>query len=81
MTPQGAVSHCNMAVEAGPTKLLPFSHAFRAGYLARRRPEFRDFFEAHHVQLPLARGDALFRRALAEGWTPAAAPVRRGDRR
>lgn len=60
MTLQGAVAHCDMAVEAGPTKLLPFSQGFRPGYMAYRRPEFRDFFEAHHIQLPLAKGDALF---------------------
>ncbi|MCX7645311.1 MAG: phytanoyl-CoA dioxygenase family protein [Rhodobacteraceae bacterium] len=60
MTLQGAVAHCDMPVESGPTKLLPFSQRFGPGYLACRRPEFRDFFEAHCVQLPLARGDALF---------------------
>lgn len=60
LTLQGAVAHCDMPVEAGPTKLLPFSQGFRPGYLACRRPEFRDFFEAHCVQLPLARGDAVF---------------------
>ncbi|MCU0911667.1 MAG: phytanoyl-CoA dioxygenase family protein [Rhodobacteraceae bacterium] len=60
LTLQGAVAHCDMPVEAGPTKLLPFSQAFRPGYMAYRRAEFRDFFEAHHVQLPLAKGDALF---------------------
>jgi ectoine hydroxylase-related dioxygenase (phytanoyl-CoA dioxygenase family) len=60
MTLQGAVAHCDMAVEAGPTKLLPFSQLFRPGYMAYRRAEFRDFFEAHHVQLPLDKGDALF---------------------
>jgi ectoine hydroxylase-related dioxygenase (phytanoyl-CoA dioxygenase family) len=49
-----------MPVESGPTKLLPFSQLFRPGYMAYRRPEFRDFFEAHCIQLPLARGDALF---------------------
>lgn len=30
------------------------------GYLAWRQPEFREYFEAHHVQLPLAKGDAVF---------------------
>jgi ectoine hydroxylase-related dioxygenase (phytanoyl-CoA dioxygenase family) len=60
MTLQGAVAHCDMPVESGPTKLLPFSQLFRPGYMAYRRPEFREFFEAHCIQLPLAKGDALF---------------------
>ena len=60
LTLQGAVAHCDMPIESGPTKLLPFSQTFGPGYLAFHLPEFRDFFEAHHVQLPLAKGDALF---------------------
>jgi len=39
---------------------LPHSHKYLPGYLAWRRPEFREYFEAHHVQLPLRKGDAVF---------------------
>lgn len=60
MTLQGAVAHCDMPVDSGPTKLLPFSQLYRPGYLAYRKPEFAAYFEDHHVQLPLAKGDALF---------------------
>jgi ectoine hydroxylase-related dioxygenase (phytanoyl-CoA dioxygenase family) len=60
LTLQGAVAHCDMPIESGPTKLLPFSQLYRAGYAAWRRPDFRAFFEEHHIQLPLAKGDALF---------------------
>lgn len=60
LTLQGAVAHCDMPVESGPTKLLPFSQLYRPGYLAYRRAEFREFFEENCVQLPLAKGDALF---------------------
>ena len=60
LTLQGAVAHCDMPVESGPTKLLPFSQSYRPGYVAWRRPEFRAYFEEHCVQLPLAKGDALF---------------------
>ncbi len=60
LTLQGAVAHCDMPVESGPTKLLPFSQIYPAGYLAWRRDDFRGFFEANHVQLPLEKGDALF---------------------
>jgi ectoine hydroxylase-related dioxygenase (phytanoyl-CoA dioxygenase family) len=60
LTLQGAVAHCDMPVESGPTLYLPFSHLFEPGYLAWRRPEFQAYFKEHHVQLPLAKGDAVF---------------------
>jgi ectoine hydroxylase-related dioxygenase (phytanoyl-CoA dioxygenase family) len=60
LTLQGAVAHVDMAVESGPTKLLPFSQLFRAGYMAYHREDFRALFEARHIQLPLAKGDAVF---------------------
>ncbi|MGC0336177.1 phytanoyl-CoA dioxygenase family protein [Streptomyces sp. SLBN-8D4] len=60
LTLQGAVAHCDMPVESGPTLYLPFSQLFEPGYLAWRRPEFQAYFKEHHVQLPLAKGDAVF---------------------
>ncbi|MEU9171184.1 phytanoyl-CoA dioxygenase family protein [Streptomyces sp. NPDC048420] len=60
LTLQGAVAHCDMPVESGPTLYLPFSQLFEPGYLAWRRPEFQAYFKEHHVQLPLAKGDAAF---------------------
>ncbi|MDU0257640.1 phytanoyl-CoA dioxygenase family protein [Streptomyces sp. PU10] len=60
LTLQGAVAHCDMPVESGPTLYLPHSQKYEPGYLAWRLPEFRAYFEAHHVQLPLAKGDAVF---------------------
>jgi ectoine hydroxylase-related dioxygenase (phytanoyl-CoA dioxygenase family) len=60
LTLQGAVAHCDMPVESGPTLYLPYSQTFEAGYLAWRLPEFQAYFKAHHVQLPLAKGDAAF---------------------
>jgi ectoine hydroxylase-related dioxygenase (phytanoyl-CoA dioxygenase family) len=60
LTLQGAVAHCDMPVESGPTLYLPYSQTYEPGYLAWRRPEFQDYFKAHHVQLPLAKGDAAF---------------------
>ena len=60
LTLQGAIAHCDMPVESGPTKLLPFSQMFRPGYLAYRLPAFAALFEARCIQLPLAKGDALF---------------------
>ncbi|MGV9914422.1 phytanoyl-CoA dioxygenase family protein [Streptomyces tendae] len=60
LTLQGAVAHCDMPVESGPTLYLPHSQKYEPGYLAWRPPEFRAYFEAHHVQLPLAKGDAVF---------------------
>ncbi len=60
LTLQGAIAHCDMPIESGPTKLLPFSQVYRAGYVAWRREDFRALFEERHIQLPLAKGDALF---------------------
>ena len=60
LTLQGAVAHCDMPVESGPTMLLPHSQRFAGGYIAFNRPEFIEFFADHHVQLPLRKGDAMF---------------------
>jgi ectoine hydroxylase-related dioxygenase (phytanoyl-CoA dioxygenase family) len=60
LTLQGAVAHTDMPVESGPTMYLPSSHLYAPGYLAWRLPEFREYFGQHHVQLPLAKGDAVF---------------------
>ncbi|MEV0601776.1 phytanoyl-CoA dioxygenase family protein [Streptomyces sp. NPDC050315] len=60
LTLQGAVAHCDMPVESGPTLYLPHSQKYEPGYLAWRRPEFIAYFDAHHIQLPLAKGDAVF---------------------
>jgi len=60
LTLQGAIAHCDMPVESGPTKLLPFSQTYLPGYAAWRREDFREIFEDHYVQLPLKKGDALF---------------------
>ena len=60
LTLQGAVAHADMPIESGPTKLLPFSQIYRHGYLAFTQPDFRAYFEEHHVQIPLAKGDVIF---------------------
>ena len=60
LTLQGAIAHCDMPIESGPTKLLPFSQCYRAGYAAWRRDDFRELFEERHIQMPLAKGDAVF---------------------
>jgi ectoine hydroxylase-related dioxygenase (phytanoyl-CoA dioxygenase family) len=60
LTLQGAVAHCDMPVESGPTMYLPHSQKYTPGYLATAVPAFREYFESHHVQLPLEKGDAAF---------------------
>ncbi|HET7761982.1 MAG TPA: phytanoyl-CoA dioxygenase family protein [Phycicoccus sp.] len=60
LTLQGAVAHCDMPVETGPTLYLPHSQKYSHGYLAYWLPEFQDYFLGHHVQLPLRTGDAVF---------------------
>ncbi|ASJ70686.1 phytanoyl-CoA dioxygenase family protein [Granulosicoccus antarcticus] len=60
LTLQGAIAHCDVSLESGPTKLLPYSQSYLPGYLAVHLPEFQAYFEAHHVQLSLEKGDMLF---------------------
>ncbi|MEV6174023.1 phytanoyl-CoA dioxygenase family protein [Streptomyces sp. NPDC051954] len=60
LTLQGAVAQCDMPLESGPTLYLPHSQRYEPGYLAWRLPQFVEYFDAHHVQLPLEKGDAVF---------------------
>ena len=60
LTLQGAVAHCDMPVESGPTKLLPFSQLYPPGYLAFHDEGHRAYFEDNYIQLPLEKGDAVF---------------------
>jgi ectoine hydroxylase-related dioxygenase (phytanoyl-CoA dioxygenase family) len=60
LTLQGAVAHVDVPLESGPTRLLPFSQAFAAGYMAYRLPEFNEFFLENYISLPLQKGDGLW---------------------
>ena len=60
LTLQGAVAHTDMPAETGPTMYLPHSQKFLPGYLVADDQRFRAHFAANHVQLPLAKGDAVF---------------------
>ena len=60
LTLQGAIAHCDMPVESGPTRLLPRSQLYGPGYLAQHDERFGALFEERAVQVPLGKGDALF---------------------
>lgn len=60
LTLQGAIAHVDMPVESGPTFLLPNSQKYVPGYVAWHLPEFQQYAVEHCVQLPLAKGDAVF---------------------
>ena len=60
LTLQGAVAHCDMPVETGPTMYLPYSQRYSAGYVACHQSQFIEYFDRHYVQLPLDKGDAVF---------------------
>jgi ectoine hydroxylase-related dioxygenase (phytanoyl-CoA dioxygenase family) len=60
LTLQGAIAHCDMPVESGPTMYLPHSQKYAPGYVAWRRADFIDYFGRHRVQLPLRSVDAVF---------------------
>jgi len=60
LTLQGAVAHTDMPLETGPTYYLPHSHKYPLGYVAWKRPEFRDFVNANFIQIALNKGDVSF---------------------
>ena len=60
LTLQGAVAHVDMPLESGTTLYLPYSQSYEPGYFAYHKPEFKAYFAAHHMQLPLQKGDAVF---------------------
>ncbi len=60
LTLQGAIAHCDMPLESGPTQYLPFSQRYLEGYLAIQREDVRQLFQDRYIQLPLDKGDAVF---------------------
>ena len=60
LTLQGAIAHCDMPIESGTTKLLPFSQTWPENYLKYRDADTRAVFEESYVQMPLNKGDLLF---------------------
>ncbi len=60
LTLQGAVAHCDMPLQSGPTLYMPFSQGYGPGYLAAQDPVLREWFGEHCVSLPLRKGDAVF---------------------
>ena len=60
LTLQGAVAHVDMPLESGPTLYLLHSQKYEAGYLVAGVPAFQEYFDQHHVQLPLNKGDGIF---------------------
>lgn len=60
LTLQGAIIHCDVPVEMGPTKLLLGSQNDRNGYLTYRRPEEQERFEREFSQIPFKKGDLVF---------------------
>jgi ectoine hydroxylase-related dioxygenase (phytanoyl-CoA dioxygenase family) len=60
LTLQGGVAHCDMPLESGPTRFLPFSQMFDEGFTAYHSQDFQQHFEQEYVSLPLKMGDAVF---------------------
>lgn len=60
LTLQGAVAHSDMPLETGPTYYLPHSQKYPLGYVAWKRPEFREFVNEHFIQIALKKGDVAF---------------------
>ena len=60
LTLQGGIAHCDMPIESGPTKLLPFSQKYLLGYLGYHQEPFKEYFEQNYVQVALNKGDVIF---------------------
>lgn len=60
LTLQGAVAHCDMPLESGPTLYMPYSQLHLEGYIAFTRDEYQDYFTRHRKQLALKKGDMVF---------------------
>jgi len=60
LTLQGAVAHCDMPLESGPTLYLPYSHKHKEGYIVFGQQEYQDYFNQNRKQLALEKGDMVF---------------------
>lgn len=59
LTLQCLIAHTDMPLASGPTCFLPHSQKYKLGYVAQHHQAIRAYFDAHHVQLPLAAGDLV----------------------
>jgi len=59
-TLQGAVAHCDMPLESGPTLYLPYSHKHKEGYLYFGQQDYQNYFNQNRKQLALEKGDMVF---------------------
>jgi len=60
LTLQGAIIHCDVPVEMGPTKLLLGSQSDPDGYYSYRQAGEQERFERDHSQIPFKKGDLIF---------------------
>ena len=60
LTLQGAIAHCDMPIESGPTQLLPFSQKLERGYVSIGQPDVRQVFLDNYAQISLKTGDMVF---------------------
>lgn len=60
LTLQGAIAHCDMPLDTGPTLYLPYSQQFTEGYVVFSEARYQAYFDTHRRQLPLSKGDAVF---------------------
>ena len=60
LTLQGAMAHCDMPLESGPTLYLPYSHKHKQGYIVFGQDDYQDYFNNHRKQLALEKGDMVF---------------------
>ena len=60
LTLQGAIAHCDMPLESGPTLYMPYSQLHLEGFIAFARDEYQAYFEQNRKQMALKKGDMVF---------------------
>jgi len=60
LTLQGAIAHCDMPLESGPTLYLPYSQQAPSGYIDFVTPDFQNLFNERRSQFAMQKGDAVF---------------------
>ncbi len=60
LTLQGAIAHCDMSIESGPTLLLPYSQKYKKGYIDFTKEKYQQYFDKNSVQIEMTKGDAVF---------------------
>ena len=60
LTLQGAIAHCDITIDSGPTLFLPYSQQYKNGYIDFTKEKFQKYFNENSIQIEMNKGDAIF---------------------